>query len=477
MSGGFFRKNLIIGGAEILCRLPLIFTLGYLARSVGPNVYGTWTLLLVVQNLAANLGSMGLSSSLSRFSPAAEPARAHAYIRLAMMVGGMAMAGILSLGILLHAPLGSLLGIPPDFRWLMPVALLMAAGSVADGYLDAYFKAREKVPQQVGYLLTRTAAEIMAVAGVFTTGLFADAGKALAAYVTVVLAVKLAVYPILLRQRGPAYVALPQDEKSAFLQYGYAMLPSLLVVWLTSQADRLVLGRLVSPSELGVYGFSATLASYLVFLGYAAMALFLPRASRLYDERRRQELQRLFAHSQIVYLGIMTAAMVLVALFAREILLLTAGAPFTTAPMILIVLCLAVCMDQLLGIHQYVFHLVKKPQWVFRVNLLQGTLIALLVSFFTLAGGFPWAPWGVLTAVALTNLTRYRLAMRMLYLPMPTVVLIGLPLLLAMTCALTLLSIRLSLENRAWVAICLLSSIGVVALRWREQLSRITHDV
>ncbi|MCU0841987.1 MAG: lipopolysaccharide biosynthesis protein, partial [Thiobacillaceae bacterium] len=315
---------------------------------MGPEAYGAWALLVVIQAFAASLGGMGLSSSLSRFSPAAEPGLAHAHVRLAMMAGGAAMACILLLGILLQAPLGSVLGIPPDFRWLMPMALLMAAGSIADGYLDAYFKAREKLRRQVGFLLTRSAAEIIAVMTVFATDLFPHASEALAAYVTVVLAVKLAVYPILLRDVGQAKVALPKAEKSAFLEYGYAMLPTLLVVWLTSQADRMVLGQLVSPSELGVYAFSATLASYMVLLGYAVMPLLLPRASRLYDEGRQVELQGLFARSQILFLGIMAVAMVVVALFAREILLVTAGADFAAAPTAFVVLCLAVCLDQLL---------------------------------------------------------------------------------------------------------------------------------
>lgn len=472
MRGGFFRKNLVIGAAEILCRLPLIFTLGFLARSVGPDAYGAWALLVVVQSWAASFGSLGLTSSLSRFSPVAEPALAHAYLRLAMRYGALAMAAIVVVGFLFQAHLGAALGIPPRFRWLVPVALLMATGSVVDGYLDAYFKARERLRHQIVFLLTRTAAEIIAVKAVFAGGSFADSGEALAAYVTVVLAVKLAVYPWLLREKAPDIKVLPQAERSAFIHYGYAMLPTLLLVGAISQVDRLVLGHLTSPAELGLYAFSATLASYLVFLGYAVMALFLPRASRLHDEGRHEELQRLFARTQSVFLGIMTAAMVPVALFPRDILLATAGAAFSEVPTTLVVLCLAGCIDQLLGVHQYVFHLVKKPGWIFGVYLLQGVLVVLLVSVFTLAGGASWAPWGVLMAVVLTNLVRYRLAVRMLNLRLPSSVAVGLPLTVVMLGILTLLATGMSLANRLWVGVALLFCLALFALKWRKYRPR-----
>lgn len=467
MSGGFFRKNLIIGSAEILCRLPLIFTLGYLARSVGPEAYGAWALLLVVQTLGASLGSLGLSSSLSRFSPAAQPGTARAQLRLALTTGALAATVLLLAGLLLRLPLGELLGIPRGFHWLLPVSLFLAAGSIADGYLDAYFKAREMLRRQVAFILSRTAAEIVAVVAVFANGVFAEPGEALAAYAAVVLLIKLALYPFLIlgRQTKPA-TPLDSSERGAFLRYGRAMLPSLFVIWLSSQADRVVLGQLVAPEELGRYAFSASLASYLVFLGYAVTPLLLPRASRLFDEGNMSGLGILFARSQTVYLAIIAAALTVIALFSREILLVTAGAQFALVPDLFLVLSVSVCIDQLFGVYQYVFHLVKKPKWIFVVNLVYGLLLALLVSGAVHVGGVAWAPWGVLAAVVSTNVLRYLLARRMVHIPMPPSVVIGLPAALTLTWGLAQLSEVLSIAAKIGVGLTTLAGLTVLLAAW-----------
>ena len=71
----FFRKNALIGLAEIVCRLPLVFTVGYLARSVGTEIFGNWALILAFQVFIVGIAGLGLSSSLSRYVPAALPAK------------------------------------------------------------------------------------------------------------------------------------------------------------------------------------------------------------------------------------------------------------------------------------------------------------------------------------------------------------------------------------------------------------------
>ena len=62
----FFRKNVAIGLAELVCRLPLIFTVGLLARSVGTENFGNWALILVLQVFVVGFAGLGLSSALSR---------------------------------------------------------------------------------------------------------------------------------------------------------------------------------------------------------------------------------------------------------------------------------------------------------------------------------------------------------------------------------------------------------------------------
>lgn len=196
----FFRKNFLIGAAEIVCRLPLVFTVGYLARSVGTANFGNWALILTYQVFVAGVAGLGLSSSLSRFAPSCRTAEAAAYLRnaFALCLFVALATGVLTVG--LREPLGAALGVKPEFYWLLPMAVVMATGSVADGLLDAFFKARMAIGRQISFVLSRTLVEVAAVLLVFVVlrGHFAGAPYWLAAYISVVIIGKLAIYPWLL---------------------------------------------------------------------------------------------------------------------------------------------------------------------------------------------------------------------------------------------------------------------------------------
>ena len=64
----------------------MIFTIGYLAKSVGPEAFGIWSLILVVQTLLMSAGGAGLASALIRYGPNADKDIAYQYIILSIKI-------------------------------------------------------------------------------------------------------------------------------------------------------------------------------------------------------------------------------------------------------------------------------------------------------------------------------------------------------------------------------------------------------
>lgn len=463
----FFRKNALIGAAEILCRLPLIFTVGYLARSIGTGVFGNWALLVAFQVFLAGIAGLGLSSSLSRHASICRQEHAGAYLRFAF---GLCMICILMAGtliLLLREPIGSFLGIKEELRWLLPVVVIMAAGLVVDGLLDAFFKARMAIGRQIAFILARTLAEIFAVALVFAVGLlpFDDVSIRLAAYIGVVVACKLALYPWLFSGMGTGTGRLDAAQRREFLRYGLPMVPTLLVVWLISQGDRLVLGHFASKQDLGVYAFGASLAAYLVFLGYAVYPLLLPRASQLHDKGDLSGVRALFQEAQGLFMLLWAGAMGCLALWASEIIVFTAGEAYSGAEKVLLVLALSVGIEQLMGIYQYVFHLVKRTDLILWLNM---SYAVLLLGGLALAGwlfGILMAPWVVLAVTLLFNIVRYRIALRHASLPMPGRILMQMLALIAITLLLASLATGWSFHARLATTAFITISLAILFLR------------
>jgi O-antigen/teichoic acid export membrane protein len=416
----FFRKNVFIGSAEILCRIPLVFTVGYLARAVGPEIYGSWILVLVFQGLLTSLVGLGLSSSLSRLASVCEPEKARGYLLFALKVSGTALLLAVPLTLLLRSWLGVILGLASNMYWLLIPGLMLTATAAAEGLLDAYFKAREKIRRQILFILLRTFIEVLVVCVVFVARVIPVKGNVpalLAVYATMVLGLKVLIYPWLLRRDDRSLEKPDPGERQSFMRYGLPMIPTALVIWFVHQGDRLILGHIVQKQALGIYAFGATLASYLVYLGYAIYPLLLPRASRLYDSGDYAAVKKLFGDSQYVFLALCFAALFMITLFSHEIILFTAGPGFTDAANILIILSVAIGLEQLFGIYQYIFHLVKKPSFILYFNLLYAALTTLGVIVAARLGGIELVPWAVLAVVLVSNIIRYIVAQRQIVLP------------------------------------------------------------
>ena len=78
------------------------------------------------------------------------------------------------------------------------------------------------------------------------------------------------VYPWLFLERPSSSISkLSLSKKHKFLKFAYLLVPSIILAWIIGQTDRIILGWMLTSAELGVYAFSAILASYIVFISYS----------------------------------------------------------------------------------------------------------------------------------------------------------------------------------------------------------------
>lgn len=425
---GFFRKNALLGGIEIFGRLPMIFAAGVLAGAVGPDLFGTWALVLLFQGVLASIAGLGLSSSLSRLASVSGEGEAKTYLLTGLIAAAAALLAGAVLTIFLRSWFGAVLGIPVGLRWLLLPGVLIAVNTVSESLLDAYFKAREAIGRQAGLVLGRSAIELAAVSLVFATALTADFDptRQILIYALLATGLRLLYYPWLVFRRAPRRAPVGDGERITFLRYGIPIVPTALLLLFAGQGDRLILSHFVSAGDLGIYAFGALLAGNMAYLGYAVYPLLLPRASRLYENQRFDTLAQLFTSSQYVFLFLFAAAATTIILLGREIILITAGESFTDGFVTLIVLSFAIGLDQMLGIYSWIFHLTRRTSLILLLSLVHAALLAGAILVAAWIGGAALVPWAILVAVVAANALRYTVAQGQLRLPMPTGVLVGL---------------------------------------------------
>lgn len=473
MKTRFLLNNAIIGLSEIVCRIPLIFTAGFLARKIGTEAYGSWVLVLMFLGFLGTLASLGLSSTISRLVPICSPAKALGFLKLVFQAIGVSLFIMWLLTIPMGGSIGRFIGLPPEFQALLIVGVLLVAGNTADGMLDAYFKARALIKRQVALTFTRSLIEVAVITSIFGTELMAGDTviHLLAAYILITSCLRLLIYPILTLWGGESSPEpVEAKERADILRYGLTIMPAVLAMWLVSQGDRLMLSHLVEKSDLGIYAFGAGLAANLGYLGYAVYPLLLPNASHLFDKGDNEGVRKLFDDSQRVLLYLLIGALTIISLLSKEIVLLTAGPSFINSASVLLILSVAIATDLLFSIYQYIFHLVKKPQLILWLNI--GNAIVLLVAIYIAGrfGGIAFVPWTVMIVAMLYNFIRYLYARRCMHIVPSMFVMVGYPAGLLLIGGVSGLADLLSMSVRMIAA----GVIGVVllALFRREFISK-----
>ena len=213
----------------------------------------------------------------------------------------------------------------------------------------------------------------------------------------------------------------PPDRRREFLKYGLPMVPTVLAVWLVSQSDRLVLSHFIAKSDLGVYAFGASLATYMVFLGYAVYPLLLPGASKLHDGGDKAGVQALFQRCARAFHDPVGGRHVRSRVVVHQDHLLDGRQCFrqrrrragASDP----VFCrrsraadghLSICVS---------FGEANRSYSVAKSRLCAIIIISLAIAGFT--SGIVLAPWAVLVATLIFNVLRYRIALRYMFIPVP----------------------------------------------------------
>jgi len=132
---------------------------------------------------------------------------------------------------------------------------------------------------------------------------------------------------IFLGERAPGPAQLNLTELHAVRAFAGGMFLSSILVFLLTQADKLIVGSHVSLADFGVYALAATAASGLLQLVQPMTVAILPRLTTLVEARRPNELTAMFhAASQWLALMVLPIGLLVIVLPERALLAWTGQA-------------------------------------------------------------------------------------------------------------------------------------------------------
>ncbi len=272
-SGSFLIKGMSFISAPIFTRI------------FDPSQYGAWSFINVLAAFLTGILILGGDNAYTRFffqckSEAEKRTLSATWFSFLALWSMLVLAVVLPLS----GPLAEWLLGEPGYR-----------GALAAGFISSPLLMMNLILSQA--LRNRFRARAFAVLNVITAAL------TLSLAVIFVVGFNLGVAGALLGAAAAGLVMIPvrlfyiRDLLSfsfsvvfikKLLAFGLPLVPMNIAFWLFSNADRLMLSRLATLEDVGLYSIAAAMAAVLMLLQTAVGQSWLPHAVKIYEEDREQ---------------------------------------------------------------------------------------------------------------------------------------------------------------------------------------------
>jgi PST family polysaccharide transporter/lipopolysaccharide exporter len=200
------------------------------------------------------------------------------------------------------------------------------------------------------------------------------------------------------------------------LTYGKYITGLTIVVYVTTEIDNVVIGKLLGMEALGVYVVAYMLANLpATHIAKVVASVLLPAYSKLQDDRSALHSAYLRATQLVSTLAVPLA--VGLAVLADELVATVYGSKWMGAADVLPVLCLFGALRAVSSINGYVFNAVGRPNVPFYLNLAKLVVIAAMIVPATRTYGLMGAAAAVTVPSALMFIVSYIVFSRILELP------------------------------------------------------------
>ena len=392
--GGFY---LLVGNITSLILLALASIL--VARLLGPENYGIYSISLVIPSLALVLIEFGVRSAVTRYTA---KLRSEGRTELAV--------GLAKLGILFEVLVGVIATIivvlladrlmivlnRTGIENYIRIASLLIVGQALVMTAQGVFLGFDRTEYNALTLIVRALSKLI-LAPVLIIGM-GIVGALLAHILSYTLAGVVAcmvLWHSVLGSSGRASI----KELKTMINYGFPLYLSVMVGSLMNSYNSIVLTWFVTNAEIGNFRVATNFLSLVSVIAMPiAMALF-PAFSKLNSEDR-EELRDLFNYSVKYTAMLIVPASVLVAVLSKELIYLVYGSRYFLSPSYLSVYAIYYLLSCIgLFVLRSFFNGVGDTRVTLNLSIVMALVAAVLTPTLTLM----WRVYGVIGSIIIAN--------------------------------------------------------------------------
>jgi O-antigen/teichoic acid export membrane protein len=343
-SGRLSRDTLVYGIGGSAAQIINVAFIPVFTRIFTPAQFGALDFLLTLNAIGVLIAQAGINSAVFYYYRRHDDtAERRAMTATALVVVGTLGAALAILGAIFAAPISRAVLLSDAYAVAVGLAFVWipvnVIGTLALDLLRLEF--RPAAYSVLGFGRTLLASAVGAVlAGPFGWGV---AGM-LASYVLIGLAGALVTIWL---ARSSLRRSYDSDAARRLLRFGLPLIPTGLAYWIIAYSDRYLIIQILGIADAGIYSLANRVSMGVQLVLYAFEAAWWPFA---YARAREPDHRQLFSRIFTTFWFGMTALLVLLGLFAREILLVLSTPAFLPAYPYVGILALALVVHGAYGI-------------------------------------------------------------------------------------------------------------------------------
>jgi len=311
------------------------------ARLLGPENYGLYTLAMIAPSLLIPLSDLGISSALTRFSARFRSEGENRKV-LALIKAGVGFKVIssmlLSLALLLlSGTIATGLLRRPEISFLIRFTSLYLLGQAVLMIIDSVFIGLDKMEKScllmnIQAIIKAVASPLLIIVGMGAIGAILGAGFGVfLAAVTGGAILLFHIYPILHRHNQTENINFSEAVK-LMISYGAPLYLSTIILTLLMQYRNFILALFASNTEIGNYTTAMNFSILITLISYPIVTALFPAFSKLGVSEEHDAVKRMF-NAAVKYTSLLVIpSSLVIAIFSKELVDLLYGLQFQLAP-------------------------------------------------------------------------------------------------------------------------------------------------
>ena len=357
----FAQRVGLTGIVNIIVSLRGLILLPILTKTLGTDLYGVWTLILVTISLLMPLCLLGLSTAMIRFFAAERDKNKikqdfYAVFTLitlfSVLLAAIFFAFSEPLAIAFFGGSSSITFV----RLLSPIIIL----TTLDVICIEFFRAFQQMKKYAGLSILQQILEIIFISYAILSGysLFG----ALLSLIVVRAFLLLFSFLIIYSQIGIGRPNLNLSVLKPYLSFSLPLIPATISYLIVNLSDRYVIGYFLGVASVGIYSAAYNIGSIVgIFMGPISINLF-PAISNLYENNKMAELKTHLEYSLKFYLMFAIPSLFGLAVLSKSLLATLTTSEFLSAYLIVPIVALAVILFNCRSVFFDVLTLLKRTK-------------------------------------------------------------------------------------------------------------------